>query len=567
MSLALAALLSSATLLAPGPRPLLQVAYFVPADRQPIPGYVERIDRIMQEVREFYARGMAAHGFGRLTFDLARDAAGKLLVHRVDAHGPAASYGRNAAGQVAAEVRPVLQAAGLDPQRTHVIIFQVLLDWQDGKALEVGPYVGGGSATSGTCWVYDDPRLDPAKLSSKEPGGYYMRPCSLGEFNSHYLGGVAHELGHALGLPHDKEPGAGRAVPRSLMGAGNHSYGEEQRGEGPGSVLSAASAWPLAKHPLFTGQPAPTSAANCELQAVEFSQEAGQVVLRGRLAARPAAYGVVAYQDPVTPAADYDAVSWAAPVAADGRFEVGVGEFKPGPTQIRLRACLTDGSASYQRWDLTVDAAGRPDLAPLRRTQLLAPAVVAFARSDAAALRTAAATARAAAPQDAELGRRLDLLQRLLQPVPPVALATLPATTTTVALSTVAWADARTGWGPPLRDQVPTERGEPFLSLGGTVCERGLYAHAPARHEVRLGGAWRRLATGYGLEDGAGGSVVFVIRGDGRELFRSAKVSDHMRREATVELAGVQRLELLVEDAGDGNSSDWGIWVEPLLSR
>jgi hypothetical protein len=25
----------------------------------------------------------------------------------------------------------------------------------------------------------------------------------------------------------------------------------------------------------------------------------------------------------------------------------------------------------------------------------------------------------------------------------------------------------------------------------------------------------------------------------------------------------VQQLELIVEDAGDGNASDWGVWLEP----
>ena len=31
--------------------------------------------------------------------------------------------------------------------------------------------------------------------------------------------------------------------------------------------------------------------------------------------------------------------------------------------------------------------------------------------------------------------------------------------------------------------------------------------------------------------------------------------------------AGVTLLELLVEDAGDGASSDWGVWIEPQLER
>ena len=85
--------------------------------------------------------------------------------------------------------------------------------------------------------MYDDQRLDPRLLSSKAPGGYYGGPCSLGEFNSHYIGGLAHELGHAFGLPHDCQREAERAKRGlSLMGGGNHTYGQEQRGEGPGTI-------------------------------------------------------------------------------------------------------------------------------------------------------------------------------------------------------------------------------------------------------------------------------------------------------------------------------------------
>ena len=101
------------------------------------------------------------------------------------------------------------------------------------RAIEVGPYVGGGNRLAGTAWVYDDERLDPQLLASQADGGYTGRPCSLGEFNSHYIGGVAHELGHAFGLPHDCQKESDLARGLSLMGGGNHTYGQEQRGEAP----------------------------------------------------------------------------------------------------------------------------------------------------------------------------------------------------------------------------------------------------------------------------------------------------------------------------------------------
>ena len=94
---------------------------------------------------------------------------------------------------------------------------------------------------------------------------------------------------------------------------------------------------------------------------------------------------------------------------------------------------------------------------------------------------------------------------------------------------------------------------------------QGLYAHAPSRHAINLDGKWTRLRSSYGLQDDQPGSVVFVVRGDGRELFRSAPVTDHAFRRLDAAIRGVDRLELPVEDGGDGKTNDWGPWIDPQL--
>jgi hypothetical protein len=235
--------------------PPIRTVCFVPSDRQPIPGYVERLDRVMTEVQRFYRDGMEAAGYGPKTFRLDRDQQGRLRVDLVHGRHPMRAYGRDASGKVRDEVKEALAQQGIDLDRQTLVIFQVLLHWEANKATEIGPYVGGGNHLTGTAWVYDDQRLDSRLLGSKAPGGYYGGPCSLGEFNSHYIGGVAHELGHAFGLPHDCQREAEQAKRGlSLMGGGNHTYGQEQRGEGPGTFLSAASAMLLAYNCPFTGE-------------------------------------------------------------------------------------------------------------------------------------------------------------------------------------------------------------------------------------------------------------------------------------------------------------------------
>lgn len=548
----------------------LRIAYFVPTDRQPLPDRVERLDRVMTEVQAFYRQGMADNGHGPLAFNLERDARGHLVIHEVKAQGRMHDYGRNDAEKVINEVKESLRADGLDPDKETVVIFELLLEWKDGKATEVGPYVGGGDFSAGAAWVFDDPLLDPRSLASKQPGGYYGGPCSIGEFNSHYIGGIAHELGHGLGLPHDKERAAdGKEHGQSLMGGGNHTYGQNLRGEGKGTFLSSASAMRLARHPLFTGKPVPQGAPpSARILQLESSFNDGKLTLAGRIEAKPSAFGLVVYNDQERIESDYDAVGYTARLSPDGDFRVEIDEFHPGPYELRLAICHDDGRVSAFEFDYNVDGAKRPDLEPFVSFTLLAQAREAFVSRDQAALTRLAKQAADLKPPVPLTTRKLNHLLRLLDPPKPMDPQDVPAEQKTAGISQLTLDATVVGWGRALCDQAFVEgAGDCFLQIDGQFFERGLFAHAPARHALKLGGKWKSLTTGFGLQDGHTGSVVFVIRGDNRELFRSDKIRDRKLHHAEIDLSGIDRIELIVEDASDGNSNDWGIWVSPVLHR
>lgn len=342
---------------------VVHVAYFVPGDREAIPGYVDRMDRVMTEVQRFYRDGMAAAGYGARTFGLDRDERGKLKVYLVEGQKPMLEYGRNASRAVRREVRSSLAEAGLDVDGQTLVIFELLLDWRGEKAVEVGPYCGGGNHLRGTAWVFDDRLLDPRQLGSKEPGGYYHRPCSIGEFNSHYIGGVAHELGHAFGLPHACQRTADRERGTALMGAGNHTYGQELRGEGKGTFLTDASAMMLAETRAFAGDlENARTRPQCEVNDLEAAFENGELIIAGEVATSPAASGIAAYNDPENRRGDYDAVAWTSSVDTQGRFRLAIGELRPGAYQLRLLVCHAGGAKSRFSYDYEVDAEGRPDV-------------------------------------------------------------------------------------------------------------------------------------------------------------------------------------------------------------
>jgi hypothetical protein len=342
------------------PPPLL-FAYFVPNDRQPIPGYLERMDRLMQEVQRFYRQGMATNGYGPLTFSLDRDAVGHLKLFMVKARKAMHEYGRNSSGEIRAEVRSALMAQGINPDSRVLVIFQVLLDRQGDKSIEIGPYVGAGNNLSGTAWFYDDDRLDPRQLGSKAPGGYYVdHPVSLGEFNSHYIGGIAHELGHAFGLPH--VCGLKTNPKQSLMGYGNHSYGQELRHEGAGTYLHPASAMLLAHCRSFVGDiPQATARADVSIASLQGQYETNTLVIDGAVVSAPPAFGMVAYNQEKGDAGGYDATGWVSRADPQGHFQLRITGMHPGDYRLRLEVVCFSGATRTFPIEYNVNEQGIPD--------------------------------------------------------------------------------------------------------------------------------------------------------------------------------------------------------------
>jgi hypothetical protein len=148
--------------------------------------------------------------------------------------------------------------------------------------------------------------------------------------------------------------------------------------------------------------------------------------------------------------------------------------------------------------------------------------------------------------------------------LPPMrGLATLPLATLMAPLATVQWESA-TARDRPTRNRLPSEC--PMLTAAGPA-ENGLNAYPFSQYVYRLGRRWKRLLTSYSLHAGQTGSVVFIVRGDGRELLKTPAVKDAMPRLADLDVSMVDRLELIVTDAGDGNVSDGALWVNPRLTR
>lgn len=98
---------------------------------------------------------------------------------------------------------------------------------------------------------------------------------------------------------------------------------------------------------------------------------------------------------------------------------------------------------------------------------------------------------------------------------------------------------------------------------------RGIAMHARSLFRWQLDGTWQRLRCTIGLDRTLSdrGEAVFVVRGDGRELFRQAIQGTEPAQALDLALDGIKVLELELDFGTYGSGGSHGIWGDPRLIR
>ena len=136
-------------------------------------------------------------------------------------------------------------------------------------------------------------------------------------------------------------------------------------------------------------------------------------------------------------------------------------------------------------------------------------------------------------------------------------------TAQTVWLDELDLSAATQGYGIPMKNKSLDGK---TLTIAGKTFERGFATHAVSSLIILLEGKATMFTARVGIDDEVAGhepAAEFELFGDGKKLWSSGimRLGDSARL-CKVQLAGVQKLELVVADGGNGNYYDHADWVD-----
>ena len=194
----------------------LNIVYFHGNDIEPAKDYERRLSELFLYLQQFYAKEMYRNGFGHRSFGMSMLPNGNVDIITIKGKLPHKDYPYSGGhGKVQQEVNAYFQANPEKKRSHHTLI--LMPTWHDAEYSDTNP---GGVPFYGvgqTCYALDYADFDLRHLGAPTPQGHLL---------TKWFGGLAHELGHGLNLPHNNGTAEEmKELGTPLMGAGNYTFG------------------------------------------------------------------------------------------------------------------------------------------------------------------------------------------------------------------------------------------------------------------------------------------------------------------------------------------------------
>ncbi|RQO65876.1 hypothetical protein DBR43_26875 [Pedobacter sp. KBW06] len=315
----------------------LNVVYFIPSDLDTVPGYQKRLNGVMVYTQNFVSKWMNHWGFTNKTVGIPVDAQGKLRMAVIRGTYPKAQYPyEGGSAQMMTEINAYYAAHPGEKTSDHILVVTPTYSYDTNGYPSGGPFYGIGR----WCFALDYTGLDTLNLGKPND-----------KYSTIWIGGLAHELGHGINLPHNGGAESQNVTfGTTLMGSGNSTFGKSP------TYLSPADAAILANCQVFSSTTRSDWYAAPGFQLTKFSAkyQSGNIIVSGKFSAVKAVKDIALYHRiAATDPGGYRSVTFAAkPIGTDSFYvSMPVSDFREkGNTgyEFTIRYCHENGSISSQ---------------------------------------------------------------------------------------------------------------------------------------------------------------------------------------------------------------------------
>ncbi len=288
----------------------LNVIYFVPSDLAPATGFQERLSTLMLWSQDWFRQQMSDNGYPNTTFGLFTNTA-KNNIRMLIIYGSKdkTHYDYNSgSANILNEINTFFSANPSLKKGDHNLIilpaFYMNNDGTPGGGPIGPPFYGIGK----NCFALDYPGLDiQYKGNTSTP---------LGNAFVTWFGGLVHELGHGLNLPHNRQKVSEEGNPQkgmALMWAGNSTIGISP------TFLTGVDAAVLSVNQVFSkGSSTFYGSTSASFNAVRASFHTAKqaIIIAGRFQSNNPVKNILCFHDPnvnnegTGANKDYNAIGW-----------------------------------------------------------------------------------------------------------------------------------------------------------------------------------------------------------------------------------------------------------------